>query len=65
MKTKRVSCWVIYHATNGNLKPRVTIEGVYKTSKQAEAKLKWLGCPEGYFVQSSYLHIEEEKEQPK
>jgi len=58
MKTVSTTCWVIFKAENGNTEPRVSIEGVYKTRKQAEAKLKWKGNPLNYYINPSKLHIE-------
>jgi len=42
MKGKK--CYAIVFAMNGKIIPRVEVDSVHKTRKQAERKLKWLGA---------------------
>ena len=42
VKLKKKTCYALVYSHNGNKKPIVNIEGIFKTKKQAENYLKWL-----------------------
>jgi hypothetical protein len=55
-------CYAIVFAMNGSQRPRVEVDSVHKTKKQAEAKLKWLGATNNdrYRIESTRYTFKEE-----